>query len=556
MRTTLSLRLLLLLATGLSPACGGEQAAIPEAKPAAPVGIEPAPTAVEAPSKPEEPGDPAAARFAKLAKDVEDLGRNKPINRAWLEGELKEIARLDSEHVAARFDLAVLREKDGQVAEARRVYEELTEEDPKFYPAAENLAYHLVAAGKVDEAKEIYSRIIAADPKAPTSRLAMARILQRDGQHPAAIELCRKVLQRKADALEAFRILAQSYIETGDSSMAELIIGRGLKVDPDDPQLHYLAARILLERGKLADGVAKLKHVIRLKPDWLKVRAQLADIALTYSDFGNAAQQLEAIAKVAPNDRATRLGLALSYKGLGRAADAEKILKEMRAQNPKDADVVWNLAMLFQLGDRYDEAMGALKEFQGIAAGGDKDAARVPELVAALDKRKKDTAERQAREARERKRKEAIAAACAAVAKGEKPDADAIGPEGDRIKAAWDLLLVQTVTELQGGAVEQARNSAECALAVAPSTPGAGATACAQLRVNWVQLQDQAGLLGTAESYKAAKRTIEDAVKCDPENPDAQLFLQQLDELIKGAEAAPPPPAEGTPEAGAPDAVP
>jgi len=162
----------------------------------------------------------------------------------------------------------------------------------------------------------------------------------------------------------------------------------------------------------------------------------------------------------------------------------------------------------------------------------------VPKILKRIEREKKDVDARRAREERERKRAEAISAACRAVAGGQPPKAEAIGSDEDRIKAAWDLLLVGAVTKLGEGDVASAQNVAECSLAIVPKTPGPGVVACVQLRVNWVQLQYQAGLLMTTESLRTAKNTIGDALECDPENPDAQVFFEQLEAMIQEAEAA------------------
>ena len=80
----------------------------------------------------------------------------------------------------------------------------------------------------------------------------------------------------------------------------------------------------------------------------------LAEISLKYRDFGNAAQQYEAIRKKAPKDRASRIGLAVAYKGLGRYDQAETILKGLVAEKSKDVDAVWNLAVLYHINETVD----------------------------------------------------------------------------------------------------------------------------------------------------------------------------------------------------------
>ncbi|MBI3180326.1 MAG: tetratricopeptide repeat protein [Deltaproteobacteria bacterium] len=530
--------------------CGGSaESARPARAAARAAAPAPAPATVAAAraEEPEQPASKGAERFAQIAKQLEEQDAAKPLDTAALERELKEVLDLDPKHSAARFNLAVLAEKRGDRDAARRAYEAIAQDDPDFAPAAENLAGGYVEAGDTHRAIAIYDRIIKADAKNLTSRLALARILQAEGKHQQAIALCRQVLQRKADAIEAFRVLAESYFALGDQAMAQLIIGRGLKIDENDVHLLYLLAQILLSRNDLAPGVDRLKQVIRKSPSWLKPRAQLAEIALKYEDFGNAAQQFEAILKEKADDRAARIGLAVSYKGLGRYDQAEKIYRELLKSNDKDLDAVWNLAVLYYRHlNRYDEAVTLYQRAKSLASSGDEQAAKVDQIVAEIERIKKDEAARKAREERERKKREALAAACQAVTAGRKPNADDIGNDEERIKEAWDRLLVKAANDLQAGSVEPAKSWAECALAIVPTSPGAGAVACAQLRLQWVQIQDQAGLLTSAAAYEKALGTVKQAMACDPENPDAPIFEQQIEELLgqaRVAEGGAPPPA-------------
>ncbi|MBI5512051.1 MAG: tetratricopeptide repeat protein [Deltaproteobacteria bacterium] len=550
-------RLLRLSALASIASCGGGSTEAAPAKAAA-VAVKPA-EAAAAPA-PTPVKDDAGTKFAAVVKDLEERAADKPVDGNQLESQLKAIVAVDPKHSAARFDLAVLQAKRGDLKGARAAYEAILRDDPKFVPAAENLAAIWVTEGDLPQATAVYKKIVKADPKNQTSRLALARIVQSQGQHDEAVELCRQVLQRKADEIEAFRIMAASYTALGNVPLAELIIGRGMKVNKDDPQLHFLTAEIQLDEGDLPGGLRTLKQIILLKPDWLKPRARLADIALQYRDYGSAAQQFEAMLKQVPSDRATRLGLAVAYKGLGRYDQAEKLYKEILAADKNDFDAWWNLAVLYHYNlSHFDEAKEAYQQAKKHAPAGDKQAESIETRIANLDRLKADDAARKAREERERKKQEGIATACQAVAAGKTPDGDAIGGEQERIQAAWDLLLVTAVTKIQGGDVPGGDAAARCALGIVPNTPGAGAVACGQLRVNWIQIQDQAGMLTGIPALKSALATIEEAIKCDPENPDPQIFKQHLEALITaqqaggaaaGDGATPPADAAGDPAAG------
>ncbi len=506
----------------LVAACGGgtQQATPPRASASAPPASAPAATVQE------QKESSAEKKFAELSKELEKLGKGEPVEQAWLEGELAAILKLDREFAPAKYNQALLRERAGDEAGARAVYEELASRNPPFAPAEENLAAYAAREGKPDEAIAVYKKIIKSQQKNVTSRLALARLLAERKQYQEAIGLARQALQHQADALEAFRVLAESYDAQGNHAMAELIIGRGLKVYKDDVALHYLMAKMMLDKGELTAGVNKLKQIVTIDPKYLKVRAQLAEIALRYRDYGNAAQQFEAILKEDKGNRAASIGLAVSYKGMGRFDQAEKIYQELLQKNANDHAALWNVAVLYHRHlNRYDEAIAAYKKFQASAPSGDKNAAEVKALVADIERQKSDLAAAKAREEKERKKIEAVQAACAAVREGKAPNAEAIGNSQERIEVGWQLMEEGQIT-MQGGDVPGGEELVKCAFAVTPDTPGGRVEACAPMRVAWTQILYQLGRL------EDAMASIKEARKCDPNHPDAQLIEQQLQEMI------------------------
>jgi tetratricopeptide (TPR) repeat protein len=439
--------------------------------------------------------------------------------------------------------MVALHELDGTGAKgAADAYEKLADEDPDFAPAVENVAAEKVRAGDVAGAMAVYQRLIAKYPKNMTSRLALARIYASQQKYTEAIDLCREVLQRQADAMEAFRVLAESYNAIGNTPMAELIIGRGLKASKTDVDLHYLLAQIFLDRDDLPNGVAKLKEVVRMDPKRLKVRAQLAEIAQSYRDFGNAAQQYEAILKERPEVVPVQIDLAVAYKGLGRYDAAEKIYQGVLGKDGGNAEALWNVGVLYHRHlNRYDDAIASFKRFKEVAKAGDDKVGQVDGLLAEITKLKTDQAAQREREERERKKKEAVEAACAAVAAKKAPDGAAIGNDQERVEVAWQL-MANAQQVIQNGDVPGGEAAVQCAFGILPDSPAAQTGACAPMRVMWTQILYQLGRVDDAMA------SIKEALKCDPKNPDAQLIDQQLKDLAAqqpppdaGGQAAPPP---------------
>lgn len=478
----------------------------------------------------------AEAKYVAVSTRLGQLPPGAAVDPQWLTAEMQAVVDLDPGHAAARFNLAVLTEHRGDHAAARRLYQSIHESQEDFIPAAENLAAFMAESDEIAAARALYERVIAKDPANVTGRLGLARLELRAGRYKQAIGLCRKALQRKADALEAFRIMAVAYRQQKNQPMAELVAGRGLRVAKNDPALHYTLAQILLARGDVVNGVAGLKKVVGLRPSWLQARADLGTLALKYRDFGTAAQQFEAIVKEAGGNDAARVSLAVAYKGLGRFSEAEAIYKKILAQQQENLDVLWNLAVLYHHHlNRYAEAVKSYKLYEKLAGSGDKRKGRVAALVRGINKAKNDRAKQEARAQREERRKQAVDAVCSAVAKGRpaRKAAKAIGNDEERIEVAWQLFL-QGEQSIGGGDLVPGEASMACAFAVLPQSPLAKTSACAPMKVKFTRLLYNLGRL------EDAARVIKEALVCDAANPDAVLIKQQLSEL-RAAAAQPSP---------------
>ncbi len=490
-------------------------------------------------ASPVTPKGKAEEKYQALSKRLGELPTDIAVDPSWLKAELQAVLALNPNHSAAQFNQAVLMERAGDVAGARKVYESIHDSDPGFTPAIENLAALMAESGDGAEASGLYKQVIKKDPATVTARLGLAQLDLNARRYKDAIALCRKALRRKADSVEAFRIMARAYKELKNEPMAKLVIGRGLRVFKHDADLHYILAEILLARGDVVEGVAALKKVIGLKPGWLQVRADLAGIALKYRDFGTAAQQYEAILKKEPTNRAAEVSLAVAYKGLGRFKQAEGLYKKILAKAPKDLDALWNVAVLYHRHlNRYDEATARYKAYADAAPSGDKRKGRVANLLAKVQRIKNDRAAIEARLAKEKKRAAAIDVACAAVREGKsaahiRKIAKKIGSDEERIEVSWQL-AVQGQQAIQAGELAPGEDNISCAFALLPNTPQAKTSACAPMKVMWTQILYQLGRLDDAG------KAIDEALACDANNPDATLIKQQLQELKAQKAAATP----------------
>ncbi len=453
----------------------------------------------------------AAQKFNALSRELEKVGADERLSPLHLTAQLQEMLRADPTYKPALYNLAVLQDEAGDSPQALETFRKLASGANPFVPAVENvLAMEAAADGEaLAQSIAAYQRIVASDRTNLTSRLALARIYERQGRHHEAVALCREVLARQADAIEAFRILAVSTTATNNLPMAALIVSRGLRAAKEDVELTHTLAQIHLLKNDVGGGVDELKHVLRLDPSRLDVRAQLATIALAFRDFGNAAQQYEMILKQKPDLEAVKINLAVSYKGLGRFDQAEQVYKEVLVSHPAQPDVLWDLAVLYHRNlNRYDDAISCYRQYQQVtaaapSASGAIHARQVDGLVHELEGLKSDQAAMLAQKEHEQKRQEAVQKVCASLDGAKVEDAGAVGSDQERIETAWQM-MAGAQKAIEGGDVPAGEKAVKCAFVLLPKTAAANAAACAPMHVVWTQILYQLGRLEDASASNAA----------------------------------------------------
>lgn len=472
------------------------------------------------------PQQQAAQKFDAWSRNLEKVSAGEAIEPNKLRLELDEILQIDADYTLARYNLAVLDAHAGNVGQAEHVFAQLAKSHPDFAPAVENVAASWVLDPAAQErAEKVYQQLIAAQPKNQTSRLALARLELSHQQYAHAIVLCREVLARQADAIEAFRILAACYLAMQDASMAELIVSRGLRIEPKDPELHETLAQVFLKRGETTRAIAKLKELVAMAPNRLSARAQLAQVAQSFFDYGNAAQQYEAILLQKPGFVPAQINLAVAYKSLGRFQEADDLYAKVLSEHSENLSALWGRGVLNQRYlAHYDVALASLTEFERKAPKDTFGVDQVHQRIEEVTRLKNDAQAQAEREAKAKARQAAVAAICAAVDAHQPVDTHKIGSEAEIIEAAWQQ-LAEAQNLAQNNNIAGAKRTASCAFAIVPRSPAADTQACAPMHVAWTRIAYQLGDLEEAE------KSIQAALVCDGKNPDALLIADQLKQL-------------------------
>jgi tetratricopeptide (TPR) repeat protein len=270
-----------------------------------------------------EPMSPRAQRLFEEAVRAEEDQKKLKVPTDWAYLERKWRAVLDDSDVAeARFNLGVALEAQGRLDDARAEYERARALKPGLRQAAVNLGVLLERQGDLRGAAAVYQGVMRDFPDDPVSRERLAVLYRQTGQLDEAWRLAREALVREPRSVAAQKVLVHVALTRGDLDLAKLVAMRAQKLDPNDPELPFLAGQVLAKQGDDAAAAVQFQKALALREDYLAARYALLQAALKKQTWGAVAEHAAAIVKVDPTNAALQLVHGIALKHLGKADEA------------------------------------------------------------------------------------------------------------------------------------------------------------------------------------------------------------------------------------------
>ncbi len=243
--------------------------------------------------------------------------------------------------------------------EAIEILERATQLDPKLELAFLHLGKALIKTGKGKEADEAFEKAFSLSPE--RKALAQAAECFKEGRLEETEEICRKVMQKNPNNVDAIRlmgILAARLKRTGD---AERYFRKAVELAPGFTDAIIDLGKILQEDGLLEGAINSYKQAIEMEPENAKLYDMLgfvlAPAALTF----DAIEAYQKAIKLDPKLVGSWLGLGHSLKTVGRLDEAIEAYHQCYKLKPNFGAVQWSLANLktYQFTDEEIEDMQA-----------------------------------------------------------------------------------------------------------------------------------------------------------------------------------------------------
>ncbi len=209
--------------------------------------------------------------------------------------------------------------------------------------------------GTPDKAVQSLARVLSQNPNSVQGRLAMAQAYAAAKDLKSAINTLQEIIEDEPRVASA---LGQYQEDAGLLMDAAASYTLALAVQPGNRELKIRRIAVLLEAREYARAAGFAGDARKQHPNE-PVFPRLQGRALFDSgDRSGGIAVLEAAVKSFPKDTATMFALADIYADAGRGTDAERMLRQLLAAEPGNANALNYLGyMLAVRGEQLDEAI-------------------------------------------------------------------------------------------------------------------------------------------------------------------------------------------------------
>src|SRR5262245_3814955 len=209
--------------------------------------------------------------------------------------------------------------------------------------------------GTPDKAVQSLARVLSQNPNSVQGRLAMAQAYAASKDLNSAINTLQEIIEDEPRVASA---LAQYQEDAGQLMEAAASYTLALAVQPANRELKIRRIAVLMEAKEYGRAAGFAGDARKQHPNE-PVFPRLQGRALFDSgDRSGGIAVLESAVKSFPKDTATIFALADIYADAGRSTDAEKMLRQVLAAEPGNANALNYLGyMLANRGEQLDEAI-------------------------------------------------------------------------------------------------------------------------------------------------------------------------------------------------------
>ena len=226
----------------------------------------------------------------------------------------------------------------GDVAGARKSFEDALAKDPAYFPAAGNLARLDFADKKPQDAKRRLEAVLTKDPNNVEALLAIAALGAATGASSDEVaNMIGKAITADPANATARLVLIRHYVISKQPKLAVSAAQSALLAQPDNWEIMNAALRAYLAAGDAQQAAAVYAKLTKRQPTSAEALTQIAELQVSMQDRTGAIESLRKALAIKPDFlEAQRMMIALNFEA-SRPQEAVAVAREMQIQRPKES---------------------------------------------------------------------------------------------------------------------------------------------------------------------------------------------------------------------------
>lgn len=263
----------------------------------------------------------------------------------------------DPKAYQAYYSLAVVHERLDAPGNAKTAYQRSIGIVTDYEPAIVGYAVLLARSGQVAEAEDFLRSKMAAFPKSAAISTGLAEIKSMQGDSREAQRLAQEALKKNPDYRPAMVTLARDHyrnrrLDLAMYALKGILDGYGEENparDKNNAEAHLLRGLIYKEENRRGPAIEEFEAAIKLRPDMVEPRVQLATYFMEAGNAAGAVPHLEMAIRYDNANVLAHLNLGDAYRLLGKSAQAKQELEWVAQKDPSLAQPHYNLGLLYLL---------------------------------------------------------------------------------------------------------------------------------------------------------------------------------------------------------------
>lgn len=225
----------------------------------------------------------------------------------------------------------------------------------------------LLAAAQFEDARSRADKVLTQNSSNVSALILRANALAGLNQLDDALRDAEEAVRADSDRGTPYSLLGSMHLLRGEKKEAEEAFLKALEVDPRSIEVRLALARFYWAAGRPQDAEPQLKAAVNIDDKDVAANRALAALYLHSGRTPEAEPYLEKVAEVAPGGQG-KLSLARYYQAMGRAQEAETILRDV-SQPGSLVFVAAKVALadLARSKGEYDNALTLVQEALAVA---------------------------------------------------------------------------------------------------------------------------------------------------------------------------------------------